>query len=59
MDAISFRNHLTKQIIPFWNKMEDLDNGGFYGFADENGIPDKTYFKGCILNSRILWLYSA
>ena len=59
MDAISFRNHLTKQIIPFWNKMEDLDNGGFYGFADENGIPDKTYLKGCILNSRILWFYSA
>ncbi len=59
MDARSFENHLTKQLIPFWNRMEDREYGGFYGYADEHGLPDKKSIKGCILNSRILWFYSA
>lgn len=59
MDAKIFQNHLEKDLIPFWNKMEDKGKGGFYGFADCNGMPDKTYVKSCILNSRILWFYSA
>ena len=55
----SFRKHLTEDLIPFWNKMTDMERGGFYGYADECGIPDKNSPKGCILNSRILWFYSA
>lgn len=39
--------------------MVDNENGGFYGYVDSNGNPDKNSVKGCILNSRILWFYSA
>lgn len=59
MDIKDFKNHLENHIIPFWNHMEDNENGGFYGYADSKGIPDKDSSKGCILNSRILWFYSA
>ena len=59
MDAKGFMEHLTHQIIPFWNGLEDSLNGGFYGYADSEGVPDKNSVKGCILNSRILWFYSA
>lgn len=59
MNAATFQHHLEHNIIPFWNHMEDLEHGGFYGYADSNGIPDKDSIKGCILNSRILWFYSA
>lgn len=59
MDAKTFQDHLEHNLIPFWNRMEDTENGGFYGYADSNGQPDKDSIKGCILNSRILWFYSA
>ena len=50
--------HLTEVIIPFWNKLKDDDNGGFYGYLDFDLQVDKKAVKGCILNSRILWFYS-
>ena len=59
MKAKVFQEHLEKNIIPFWNRMVDNENGGFYGYADSDGNPDKNSIKGCILNSRILWFYSA
>ena len=59
MEAKIFQEHLEKQLIPFWNKMEDCEKGGFYGYADAYGVPDKNGVKGCILNSRILWFYAA
>lgn len=59
MNRSSFEDHLVNQLIPFWNSMEDNEKGGFFGYADENGVPDKESIKGCILNSRILWFYSA
>lgn len=59
MKAKVFQEHLEKNIIPFWNRMVDNENGGFYGYADPDGNPDKNSIKGCILNSRILWFYSA
>ena len=59
MKAKVFQEHLEKNLIPFWNRMEDDENGGFYGYADSEGNPDKNSVKGCILNSRILWFYSA
>ena len=59
MDAKQFYDNLTKDIIPFWNRMRDDENGGFYGYADAKGIPDKQSDKGVILNCRILWFYSA
>ncbi len=52
------RAELTERIIPFWNKLRDDENGGFYGFMNNNLEVDKKADKGVILNSRILWFYS-
>lgn len=53
------KKELTERIIPFWNKLRDDENGGFYGFVDNDLQVDKKADKGVILNSRILWFYSA
>ena len=50
---------LRENILPFWQDMADTENGGFYGEADFYGKIDKTAAKGGILNSRILWTFSA
>jgi len=50
---------VRENILPFWQNMADEKNGGFYGEADFYGNIDKTAAKGCILNSRILWTFSA
>jgi cellobiose epimerase len=50
---------LKENILPFWQNMADEENGGFYGEADFFGKLNKTASKGCILNSRILWTFSA
>lgn len=52
------KEELTQRIIPFWNKLRDDENGGFYGFMDNGLNVDKSADKGVILNSRILWFYS-
>lgn len=59
MEAKVFKEHLENNLIPFWNKMKDEINGGFYGYADAKGNPDVKSVKGVILNSRILWFYSS
>ncbi len=59
MEAKVFQEHLEKDLIPFWNRMRDDKNGGFYGYADPDGRPDEKSVKGVILNSRILWFYSS
>ena len=51
-------NILRNDIIPFWNKLRDDENGGFYGQMDNDLVVDKQGGKGVILNSRILWFYS-
>ena len=48
-----------ENILPFWQGMADGENGGFYGEADFYGKVNKTADKGGILNSRILWTFSA
>jgi len=50
---------LKENILPFWRNMADEEGGGFYGEADFYGNINKTAGKGCILNSRILWTFSA
>ena len=54
-----FREHLTTRILPFWENLKDGEAGGFYGYMDEALRLDKKADKGCILNSRILWTFSA
>lgn len=58
MDAQSFKDHLQKVIIPFWNQLKDEEFGGFYGYVEGDGTILKKEVKGVILNSRILWFYS-
>lgn len=51
---------LEGNILPFWMKyITDEENGGYYGYAANNLEIDEKAPKGCILNSRILWTYSA
>ena len=52
------RIHLEQKILPFWEKLRDKENGGFYGFMDEQLNLNKEADKGCILNSRILWTFA-
>ena len=51
---------LLENILPFWEKrMVDSEFGGFYGFAANDLSVDKTADKGLVLNSHILWAFSA
>jgi len=49
-----------KQILSYWEKYSvDAEKGGFYGAVDVNNVPNTQADKGLILNSRILWTFSA
>lgn len=58
MLARECKNELINHIIPFWDKLEDNENGGFYGYVGFDLKTDKNAEKGVILHSRILWFYS-
>ena len=64
-DSIATMKHemqdvLTQNILPFWlDKMQDHENGGFYGRIDGQNVLHKEAEKGAILNARILWAFSA
>ena len=51
---------LESNILRFWlDKMQDHENGGFYGRIDGQGVLHREAEKGAILNARILWSFSA
>ncbi|MCR4989633.1 MAG: AGE family epimerase/isomerase [Lachnospiraceae bacterium] len=52
------KKHLTEVIIPFWMSLRDREHGGYYSYVDNDLNIDKKAFKGCILNSRIMWFFS-
>lgn len=55
-----FKETLTDNILSFWiEKMQDNENGGFYGQIDGNDVLNPKANKGAILNARILWTFSA
>lgn len=55
-----FKSHLTDNILSFWiDKMQDDENGGFYGRIDGNNVLHPQANKGAVLNTRILWTFSA
>lgn len=65
-DAISaeaFATELRQElhgIMDYWLGFTiDHTNGGFYGSVDQQNIPDIKAIKGLVLNSRILWAFSA
>ncbi len=54
------RDVVENNILSFWlNYMQDGENGGFYGQMKGDGTLVKEADKGCILNARILWAFSA
>ena len=51
---------LENNILRFWlDKMQDKENGGFYGRMDGHMQLHPDAEKGAILNARILWSFSA
>ncbi len=47
-------------IMRYWlDKMQDNEQGGFYGERDKNDNLVVGAAKGCILNGRILWSFSS
>ncbi|APC39748.1 AGE family epimerase/isomerase [Clostridium estertheticum] len=53
------KKELDERIFPFWSNLADYENGGFYGYVGYEGIINKNSEKGVILNTRILWFFSA
>ena len=54
------RSELENNILPFWmNKMEDNEEGGFYGQITGEDELKPEASKGAILNARILWTLSS
>ena len=54
------RDVLENNILRFWlDKMQDTENGGFYGRMDGHMQLYPEAKKGAILNARILWSFSA
>ena len=57
--ASSAQIELTN-ILDWWaEKMPDHENGGFYGRIDGTGVLHPSADKNIILNTRILWTFSA
>lgn len=52
------KEHLERDIIPFWKALRDDENGGYYGWISYDMELDKQAVKGCILNSRITWFFA-
>lgn len=54
------KEELLNNILPYWmSKMPDQENGGFYGRIDGDEQLHKLANKGAVLNTRILWTFSA
>ena len=53
-------DQLFGQILPFWcGPALDHEQGGWMGWLSNDLKPDRTQPKGLIINSRILWAFSA
>ncbi|HYA79291.1 MAG TPA: AGE family epimerase/isomerase, partial [Candidatus Nitrosopolaris sp.] len=51
---------LFGHILPFWcGPALDRERGGWMGWLSNDLKPDRTQPKGLIVNSRILWAFSA
>jgi cellobiose epimerase len=58
--ATRVREHLFGHLLPFWcGPALDREQGGWMGWLANDLKPDRTQPKGLILNTRILWTFSA
>jgi cellobiose epimerase len=54
------QTHLFQHILPFWcGPAVDHEQGGWMAWLSNDLRPDRTQPKGLIVNSRILWTFSA
>jgi len=53
-------SEITDNILPYWSENTmDKKNGGFVGRITHNNKPDYKENKGAVLNTRLLWAFSA
>lgn len=52
-------DNLKQNILPYWMNMMVDPSGGFYGRRDGLDNLIENSVKGCVLNARILWTFSA
>ena len=58
--ATQVREHLFDHILPFWcGPALDHEQGGWLAWLSNDLKPDRSQPKGLIVNSRILWAFSA
>ncbi len=58
--SMAATDELQNNIIPFWlERSVDAEHGGFIGQMSNDGIIDPEAARGLILNTRILWTFSA
>jgi len=58
--SMAVRQELENNIVPFWlGRSMDSEHGGFIGQMSSDGTIDPVAPKGLILNTRILWTFSA
>lgn len=53
------RQEWLEHILPFWSRLKDEPNGGYYGEVDSSLSIKPRAPKGSIANSRILWSFAA
>ena len=54
----AMREHLEQRILPFWQRLADEEMDGYFGYVEHDLRVAKDSPKGCILNSRLLWVFS-
>jgi mannobiose 2-epimerase len=52
------RYELVANILPFWRERMVDPRGGFYGYADCDGVIDVAAPRASVVNSRLLWTFS-
>jgi len=58
--AERIRAELVGNILPFWPRhVVDRERGGFFGTVDSSLVVHKDSPRACVINTRILWTYSA
>ena len=58
--AARIERELRDNILPFWMRHAvDRENGGFFGKIDCDGRIDRQSPRASVVNSRILWTFSA
>src|SRR5215831_13572707 len=58
--ADNIESHLMGHILPFWcGPALDAEQGGWMAWLSNELKPDRSQPKGLIVNSRILWSFSA